>query len=213
MIQFECQHCQTSFTVPDDFAGRKGKCKACDQMLAVPIPDQVVVPMPVDQTEDLLSMPMRTRRLIADQKSVERAFVNTPLVRVVNMDGDPAENYRIQYQVRSLRLNNKNETVSCALHEVQIKLGADYPRMAPQCRMLTPVFHPNIISESTICIGDHWVAGEDLSLLIVRIGEIIGYQAYNIKSPLNAEAAMWADLNLKKLPTDSRDVAGVGSLV
>lgn len=212
MIQFTCTSCHTSFTVPDDFAGRKGKCKSCGKNIAVPIPEQVVVPMPADDSDDLLALPMRTRRLIADQKSVERAFVNTPLVRVVSMQGEPAEYYRIQYQVRGLRLSHKNEPVPCALHEVEIKLGADYPRMAPQCRMLTPVFHPNIISQSTICIGDHWVAGEDLSLLITRIGEIIGYQAYNIKSPLNAEAAMWSDLNMKKLPIDNRDVAGVGAL-
>ena len=213
MIQFTCTSCHTSFTVPDDFAGRKGKCKSCGEKIEVPIPDQIVVPMPADESDNLLALPMRTRRLIADQKSVERAFVNTPLVNVVSMQGEPAEYYRIQYQVRGLRLNNKNEPVPCALHEVEIKLTADYPRMAPQCRMLTPVFHPNIISQSTICIGDHWVAGEDLSLLITRIGEIIGYQAYNIKSPLNAEAAMWSDLNIKKLPIDNRDVAAGGALV
>ena len=40
--------------------------------------------------------------------------------------------------------------------------------------------------------------------LVVRIGEMIAYQAYNIKSPLDGEAAMWADLNQSELPIDSR---------
>ena len=53
--------------------------------------------------------------------------------------------------------------------------------------MLTPIFHPNI-DESAICVGDHWVAGERLIDLVVRIGQMIAYQEYNIKSPLNGEA-------------------------
>ena len=67
--------------------------------------------------------------------------------------------------------------------------------------MLTPIFHPNI-DPATICVGDHWTAGERLVDLAVRIGEMIAYQAYNIQSPLDAEAAMWADLNAAKLPVD-----------
>ncbi len=69
--------------------------------------------------------------------------------------------------------------------------------------MLTPIFHPNI-DAAVICVGDHWTAGERLVDLVVRIGEMIAFQAYNIKSPLNGEAAMWADLHAGELPIDSR---------
>jgi ubiquitin-protein ligase len=71
--------------------------------------------------------------------------------------------------------------------------------------MLTPVYHPNI-DPSHVCVGDHWTAGERLVDLVVRIGEMLAYQAYNIRSPLDAHAAMWADLNPDKLPTDSRTI-------
>ena len=87
--------------------------------------------------------------------------------------------------------------------EVNLSLG--YPRRPPHCRMLTPIFHPNIDS-ATICVGDHWTAGERLVDLVVRIGEMIAYQAYNIQSPLDGEAAMWADLNHHRLPTDNRNI-------
>jgi len=41
---------------------------------------------------------------------------------------------------------------------------------------------------------------------------MLAYQAYNIKSPLNAEAAMWADLHQSELPTDARNLhPGVGA--
>ena len=90
-------------------------------------------------------------------------------------------------------------------HMVEIQLTSDYPRLAPKCKMLTPIFHPNI-DPTTICIGDHWAAGERLADLVVRIGEMIAYQAYNIKSPLDAEAAMWADLHAGELPIDPRNL-------
>ena len=67
--------------------------------------------------------------------------------------------------------------------------------------MLTPVFHPNIAPHA-ICIGDHWNAGEPLWSMIARIGEMIAYQSYNTKSPLNGEAARWVESNLDKLPLD-----------
>jgi hypothetical protein len=35
---------------------------------------------------------------------------------------------------------------------------------------------------------------------------MIAYQSYNIKSPLNGEAAMWADQHEFLLPTDKSDL-------
>jgi ubiquitin-protein ligase len=67
------------------------------------------------------------------------------------------------------------------------------------------IFHPNF-DPTIICVGDHWTAAEKLSDLIIRIGEMIAYQAYNIKSPLDGEAAMWADLNQSKFPVDKRSL-------
>jgi hypothetical protein len=55
-------------------------------------------------------------------------------------------------------------------------------------------------------VGDHWTAGERLVDLVVRIGEMIAFQAYNIQSPLNGDAAMWADLHREQFPTDARNL-------
>ena len=72
--------------------------------------------------------------------------------------------------------------------------------------MLTPVFHPNIAPHA-ICIGDHWSAGESLQSLVARIGEILTYQSYNTKSPLNGEAARWIDGNIDRLPLETVNMA------
>jgi hypothetical protein len=70
--------------------------------------------------------------------------------------------------------------------------------------MLTPVFHPNIAPHA-ICIGDHWTAGESLAALVVRIAEMLSFQSYNVKSPLNGQAARWADEHATELPLASTD--------
>jgi ubiquitin-protein ligase len=111
----------------------------------------------------------------------------------------------VQYSIESLEPGPEGKPQPRNTHEIEIQLTSEYPRLSPKCRILTPIFHPNF-DATTICVGDHWTAGERLVDLVVRIGEMIAYQAYNIQSPLDAEAAMWADLNRGLLPTDARDL-------
>ena len=76
----------------------------------------------------------------------------------------------------------------------EVNLPLAYPRPAPQCRMLTPVFHPNF-DDSMVCNGDFWAASEGPDDLIVRIGRMIIYQEYNAKSPLDG----WGQNGLLKM--------------
>jgi ubiquitin-protein ligase len=148
---------------------------------------------------------MRLRRLAADAEQMAKTFANSEIVNIKSTAGEPADVYQLEYFVNSLHRDAKGKPIPRAEHVVEIQLTADYPRLSPKCKMLTPIFHPNI-DPATICVGDHWTAGERLVDLVVRIGEMLAYQAYNIKSPLDGEAAMWADLNPGKLPTDSRSI-------
>lgn len=212
MIEFACPHCQRKFTVPDAAAGRSARCK-CGQPITVPSPAAVAAapsaqPKPPDVSPLIAAkITMRTRRLLADAKQMAAAFANFAPIRIVSTTGEPPEVYRIEYHVRGLERGSgrKKEPVTREQHLVEIQLTADYPRLGPKCKMLSPIFHPNI-DPATICVGDHWTAGERLVDLVVRIGEMITYQAYNIKSPLDAEAAMWADLNAATLPVDPQSV-------
>jgi len=119
---------------------------------------------------------------------------------MIQAQGTPPERYQLEFQINGLReVDDQLRTV--ANHMVEISLPLSYPRLPPQCRMLTPVFHPNIAPHA-ICIGDHWSAGEPLWSMVARIGEMIAYQSYNTKSPLNGEAARWVEANLDRLPLD-----------
>lgn len=207
MIDFTCSKCGRAFSVPESFSGRHAKCKSCGTELTVPAPrPTAAAPARLTGGEKLT---MRTRRLIADAQHVARAFRDSEIIQVKPTLGDPPEVYQVDYRIRSLDRDAAGKPVERLEHRAEIRLISDYPRLSPQCKMLTSIFHPNI-DPTTICVGDHWAAGERLSELIVRIGEMIAYQAYNIRSPLDAEAAMWADLNVAKLPIDPQPIRPAG---
>ena len=234
MIEFSCPSCAKHFRVPDEYAGRSAKCKGCGGAVTVPRPTaaEVLAPAPCltglvgSAAESVASapapspappppapeprLPMRTRRLMADAQAMADALRRSDVIKILATEGDPPDVYRLEYLIRSLAPGEEpdDEPTPRDVHQVEIRLTADYPRVSHKCKMLTPVYHPNI-DPSHICVGDHWTAGERLVDLVVRIGEMLAYQAYNIRSPLDAHAAMWADLNPDKLPTDPRDLRPV----
>lgn len=225
MISFTCGGCGKAFNVPDRFAGRRARCQACGAPVQIPAAAAAaaaaIAPMPVAAEAPIppavaippqppRKVPMRLRRLRADAEAMANAFVNFPAIRVRPLAGDPPEKYQVDYHIKGLERGPDGddegaEPVVREHHAVEIQLTSEYPRTAPRCKMLTPVFHPNI-DPTSICVGDHWTAGERLVDLVVRIGEMIAYQAYNIQSPLDAEAAMWADLHPDRLPIDARNL-------
>ena len=143
---------------------------------------------------------VRLRRLHADHQKLVEFVMRHPRLRLIQAQGDPPELYQLEYCINSLRQTDEG-LVPSKSHIAEIALPRDYPRTPPQCRMLTPIFHPNIAPHA-ICIGDHWAAGEPLWSMVARIGEMIAYQSYNTKSPLNGEAARWVEKNLERLPLD-----------
>ena len=148
----------------------------------------------------------RIRRLKLDYDTLMQRFLNWPLIQVSGTAGMPPEAYRITFQVKGLYVSQTGEILERDTHQLEVSLSLGYPRRAPQCRMLAPVFHPNF-DEGSVCIGDFWAASEGLDDLIVRIGRMIAYQEYNTKSPLNGLAAKWATQHAELLPIDARNIA------
>jgi ubiquitin-protein ligase len=142
---------------------------------------------------------------MADAEQMAAAFKSFPLVRIRGASGNPPEIYQVEYHIRGLARGPGGVPTVRDYHVAEIQLTRDYPRQAPKCKMLTPVFHPNI-EPAAICVADHWTAGERLVDLVIRIGEMIAFQAYNVKSPLDGEAAQWTDLNRVYFPVDPRDL-------
>lgn len=148
----------------------------------------------------------RLRRLKLDYDRLVSRFHNWRPVKITGVSGQPPEHYQVTYYVKGLYANPEGKILERHEHIAELNLSLDYPRRAPQCKMLTPIFHPNF-DESSICIGDFWAASEGLDDLIVRIGRMVAYQEYNTKSPLNGLAAKWAAEHARLLPVDPVELA------
>jgi len=147
----------------------------------------------------------RLRRLQSDHASIVAAFTDHPYIKLLGAEGDPPEKYTLEFNLPGLTPVQGSAPAPAATHRAEVFLPEEYPRRPPFCRMITPVFHPNI-NPQRICIGDHWSAGESLPALVARIGEIICFQSYNVQSPLNAEAAAWTEQNATRLPLLNADL-------
>lgn len=148
----------------------------------------------------------RLRRLRLDAERLQTRFKGWHRIQISDQAGDPPERYRITYHIRGLYATPDGQIQERHSHSAEIQLSLNYPRRAPQCKMLTPIFHPNF-DTSSICIGDFWAASEGLDDLVIRIGRMIAYQEYNTKSPLNGLAARWAEQNAHLLPVDTSELA------
>ena len=93
-------------------------------------------------------------------------------------------------------------------HQVEIKLGASYPRNIPEIRWLTPIYHPNISEIGMVCLGGygtHWVPSVQLDELCLMLWDMARYHNYDIRSPYNRDAALWvANQTSILFPTDAR---------
>ncbi|MBW3597934.1 MAG: ubiquitin-conjugating enzyme E2 [Planctomycetes bacterium] len=123
--------------------------------------------------------------------------------------GEPAEAYLIRFHGKgAYRPSGSNRIHTRDLHEVSIKLGASYPRMMPELQWKSPIFHPNISGGGVVCLGGygtHWVPSLNLDELCVMLWDMIRYQNYDVESPYNREAALWAKTQTDfRFPLDRR---------
>ena len=149
----------------------------------------------------------RLRRLQSDHQGVQTAFHEHPHIALIQVEGEPPERYVFDIYANGLAPEGDDSCTPIEAHRVEVFLPMDYPRRPPVCRMLSPVFHPNIDPQK-VCIGDHWNAGQSIVQLVIRVAEMICFQSYNVKSPLNAKAAAWAEENEHLLPLDESDLSG-----
>jgi hypothetical protein len=93
---------------------------------------------------------------------------------------------------------NGDAPIQVSQHFVEIRLPLGYPREQPLVVPLSPIFHPNVSDH--YCIADYWAAGEGLSDVIAKVGDMIQYRVYNTKSPLDATAAYYAEQHPELFP-------------
>ena len=121
--------------------------------------------------------------------------------------GNLAQHYSIVFEGKSLaRVRGRVSTSNH--HEVEIKLGASYPRSMPEIRWLTPIYHPNISEIGMVCLGGygtHWVPSLNLDELCGMLWDMARFHNYDVRSPYNRDAALWvANQTCFMFPMDAR---------
>lgn len=144
----------------------------------------------------------RLRRLTADSEMLRTEFAGHPNISVIPLRPDPSDAYRVTFKLRGVILGPDGETAYAEEHSVSVQLPTGYPRDKPIVVADTAVFHPNFGANlgEEVCIGDYWSPARGLADVIVAIGEMIQFQRYNVRSPLNPLAARWAAANEAAFP-------------
>jgi ubiquitin-protein ligase len=161
-------------------------------------------------------MTPRQRRLNSDFENLVNEFSNHPYISIKfdKKENSIPERYIVNYKdIRGIKLSrfstSENKIIEFLYeHQIEIYLHLEYPRLKPQCYILTDIFHPNfrMAHPHDICIGDFWASGETLVDIIYQVGEMIQYKNYGIQNPLNGIAAKWARENMSLLPIDTTNL-------
>ncbi len=151
----------------------------------------------------------RLRRLMADADQMRTEFAGHEHIVVEPTAGSPPDEYHITYRVPGVTLAEGEDRPRVVHeHRVKVKLTAGYPREKPYFRTESNVFHPNFgqFAGDEICVGDDWTPAQPLTDIVVKIGEMLQYRQYNVKSPLNAVAGRWASENEALFPIGNIDL-------
>ncbi|MEW4570515.1 ubiquitin-conjugating enzyme E2 [Tautonia sp. JC769] len=142
---------------------------------------------------------------------MERLQEESTIVRF-RASGDPAQRYLVEFRGRSLA-RERGKIVPQDTHQVEIKLGASYPRSMPELRWLTPIYHPNISEIGLVCLGGyntHWVPSLQLDELCEMLWDMARFHNYDLRSPYNRDAALWAaNQSTFAFPMDNRPLRDV----
>jgi ubiquitin-protein ligase len=148
----------------------------------------------------------RIRRLRNDLAALERLKEESSVLRFRGR-GSPVQHYLIEFHGKGLA-RERGKVIVRDRHEVEIKLGASYPRTMPEIRWLTPIYHPNISEIGMVCLGGygtHWVPSLNLDELCGMLWDMARFHNYDIRSPYNREAALWvANQSTFRFPSDPR---------
>ena len=153
-------------------------------------------------------MAMGSQQIAEDYEQLKDLLELYPHIFIVKTDGQPPDNYEIEYNLRGYIKEEDNTVTIGQTHRVRISLPFGYPHFAPIAKPLTPIFHPDI-DPAAIRLSEYWQQNPSLPDLVLHIGEMICGSIYNLEDPFNQEAADWYKRQHKQLPLDSISIADI----
>lgn len=153
-------------------------------------------------------MAMGSQQLAEDYTQLKEFLELYPNIILLKADGQPPDNYEIEYTLRGFVRNADNDVAIGSTHRVRISLPFGYPHFAPIAKPLTPIFHPDF-DPAAIRIADQWQKNPSLPELILHIGEMICGNVFQLEDPFNQEAADWYKGHADQLPLDALSLADI----
>lgn len=141
------------------------------------------------------------KQLVDDFEQVKKLIESYPNIKIINTEGDPPEQYDIEYTIKGYKTNPDGTASPDNKHQVRINLPFGYPHFPPTAKPLTPIFHPDIDPDA-IRIADFWQEKNSLSELIIHIGQMICGNHYTKEEPFNQNAFEWFQERQSWLPFD-----------
>jgi ubiquitin-protein ligase len=136
----------------------------------------------------------QVRRMRSDMAALEKLRAESSLFDFRSYGKPQPQRHIIEFRGKGLA-QEKGKIVVRDRHEVDIKLGAAYPRTMPELKWITPIYHPNISAPGLVCLGGygtHWVPSLQMDELCIMLWDMVRYHNYDVRSPYNREAALWA---------------------
>lgn len=154
-----------------------------------------------------MALSPRDRRLRSDHEAMLRLSQESSIISF-STQGTPPDRYLVTFRGTGIaREPGKQEIVLRDEHIVLIGLTAAYPRMIPELVWKTPIFHPNISAGGVVCLGGYqtnWVPSLRLDELCLMLWDMIRFANYDVESPYNRDAALWAKNYRNRFPVDPR---------
>lgn len=153
----------------------------------------------------------RLNRLKADYEKMRELDERSSKVYIMEKQGDPPTKYALLLTCRGISKvdeNGKPEYIDS--HQLGIYLPEGYPGKRPILTMLTPVWHPNIAQNGSVCYGDDgdhgWAPSMGLDDLVIRVMNMIRYENMGLDSAFNTYAAAWANKNRRLFPLETTQI-------
>jgi len=147
----------------------------------------------------------RSRRLRFDLEGMKRLKAESTIFGFT-ATGDPPERYVVTFKGKSF--SGPDKVVNH--QEIEIDLGAEYPRGMPNIQWKSKVFHPNISSNGGVCLGNYfseWSPAAGVVGICGILWDMARWANFNINSPYNGDAAMWFRHQTKyRFPIDVRSL-------
>ncbi len=140
-------------------------------------------------------------RLENEWRRLQRSFAYHSAVRVQPLHGDPPDEYQIDFQVRTLIVDESGALAYTETCPVHIWLPPGFPFHAPLVRPMIGVFHPNVTMDA-IYLSQPWTTTTTLADLVPRIGDVLTFRTYDPAAPWNQAALDYIEQNPQVVPTD-----------